>query len=108
MRAWEIYTYQFPEAGPHPAVIVSHPDRVANAPLVNVLICASQRANRAPRVHEVLLNSADGLDWETFCRCDLIWLVEKVRLTARRGVVSRERQRQIVDRINAVMGWRQL
>jgi hypothetical protein len=30
MKAWEIYSYQHPDwPEPHPAVIVSHPDRVA-------------------------------------------------------------------------------
>ena len=28
MKPWDIYTYDFGEAKPHPAVIVSHPDRV--------------------------------------------------------------------------------
>lgn len=46
VKAWDIYTYDFDEAGPHPAVIVSHPDRVDRAPWVNLLICTSQRAAR--------------------------------------------------------------
>jgi mRNA-degrading endonuclease toxin of MazEF toxin-antitoxin module len=106
MKAWEIYTYDFARAGPHPAVIVSHPDRVANADWVNVLICSTQRSARPPKETEVRLNSADGLDWETLCRCDLLWLVEKSKLTSRRGSVSRNRRRQIVDKINAAMGWK--
>ena len=48
MKPWDIYTYAFGEAGPHPAVIVSHPDRVAKAEWVNVLFCTTQRANRPP------------------------------------------------------------
>lgn len=106
MKSWDIYTYDFEGAGPHPAVIVSHPDRVAHAPWVNVLICTTQRANRAPKETEVLLNGADGLDWETLCRCDLLWLVEKSKLTGKRGSVARVRRRQIADKINAAMGWK--
>ena len=106
MKTWDIYTYDFHEAGPHPAVIVSHPDRVAHAPWVNVLICTTQRANRPPKEHEVLLNGADGLDWETLCRCDLLWLVEKEKLSGKRGSVTRVRRRQIIDKINAAMGWK--
>ena len=108
MNAWDIYTYDFPSAGPHPAVILSHPDRVANASHVNVLICSSQRAGRLPKEHEVRLNGADGLEWETLCRCDVIWLAEKTRLISRRGAVSRVRRRQIVNKINASMGWTQV
>jgi hypothetical protein len=35
MKQWEIWTCDFADAGPPPAVVVSHPDRVARAPLVN-------------------------------------------------------------------------
>jgi hypothetical protein len=41
MKPWDIYTYDFGEAGPRPAVIVSHPDRVARAEWVNVLFCTT-------------------------------------------------------------------
>jgi mRNA-degrading endonuclease toxin of MazEF toxin-antitoxin module len=84
MKQWEIWTCDFAEAGPHPAVIVSDPDRVARAPLVNVLIGSSQRATRPARENEVVLNGADGLDWETVVKCDLMYLVEKA-VSARRG-----------------------
>jgi len=58
----------FADVGPHPAVIVSHPDRVARAPLVNVLIGSSQKASRPARENEVVLNGGDGLDWETLVK----------------------------------------
>ncbi len=32
MKPWDIYTFDFPDAGPDPAVIVSHPDRVTKVP----------------------------------------------------------------------------
>lgn len=106
MTAWDIYSYDFEGAGAHPAVIVSHPDRVAKAQWVNVLLCTTQRANRPPKENEVRLNGADGLDWETLSRCDALWLVEKAKLKGKRGTVSRIRRRQIVDKINATMGWK--
>ena len=28
MKQWDIWTCDFADAGPHPAIIVSHPDRV--------------------------------------------------------------------------------
>src|SRR5688572_11381320 len=105
MQAWDICMYDFPGAGPHPAVVISHPDRVAHAEWVNVLICSSHRATRIPRETEVRLNGADGLDWETLCRCDVLWLVEKSKLHQKRGTVSIIRRRQIVHKINAAMGW---
>ena len=49
MKPWDIYTYDFGNAEPHSAVLVSHPDRVAKADWVNALLCTAQRANRAPK-----------------------------------------------------------
>ena len=105
MRQWDIWTCDFADAGPHPVVIVSHPDRVARAPLINVLIGCSQRATREARENEVVLNGADGLDRETLVKCDLMYLVEKERLTRRRGSVGTARRRALVQRINACFGF---
>lgn len=105
MKQWEIWTCDFAEAGPHPAIIVSHPDRVARAPLVNVLIGSSQKASRPARENEILLNGADGLDWEALVKCDLMYLVEKERLHRQRGIVTTVRRRALVQRINACLGF---
>jgi len=73
MKAWEIWSYQpagWPDA--HPAVIVSSPSRVANKPELNVLMCSSQRTTREPTPVEVILDKAEGLNWPTLCKCDLL------------------------------------
>lgn len=106
MKSWDIYTYEFVGAGAHPAVIVSHPDRVARADWVNVLLCTTRRASRPPNENEVRLNGADSLDWETLCRCDALWLVEKSNPKQKRGTLSPIRRRQIVNKINASMCWK--
>jgi mRNA-degrading endonuclease toxin of MazEF toxin-antitoxin module len=105
MKQWEIWTCDFADAGPHPAIIVSHPDRVERAPLINVLICSTQRATRPAREHEVLLNGADGLDWQTLVRCDLMYLMEREEIYGRRGFVTSARRRAIIQRINASFGF---
>ena len=99
MKPWDIYAWEFPGIGAHPAVIISHQDRVSLKPQVCVLLCSSQRANRPPKPHEVLLNSADGLDWETLVKCDMIYAAQKDRLKDKRGVVSPARRRQIAERV---------
>jgi hypothetical protein len=39
MKAWDIFSWQAPGwPEPHPVVIVSHPDRVAQKPDVTVII----------------------------------------------------------------------
>ena len=106
MNAWEIWSYQ-PPGWPtaHPAVIVSSPERVANKPDVNVLMCTSQRASRPPHANESILDEADGLNWPTLCKCDLLHLVQKALPKQRRGVVSDQRRRAIIATINRSNGW---
>jgi len=105
MNAWEIWTFD-PGYGDHPAVVVSAQDRAARRPLVEIILCASQRTSRAPNAGEVLLDSADGLNWETLCKCDLIYAVDKDLLHTQRGLVTSERRREIVRSIVASHGWR--
>lgn len=104
MKQWDIYTWEFPE-GKHPAVIVSHPARISAKAAVNVLLCSSQRARRAAEANELILDEADGLDWPTLCKCDLLYDVPKDQLTQRRGSVTPIRRRQIVERVISAFGW---
>ncbi|MEI9960006.1 MAG: type II toxin-antitoxin system PemK/MazF family toxin [Limisphaerales bacterium] len=104
MKQWDIFTWEFPE-GDHPAIIVSHSVRVAQKPVVNVLLCSSQRAKRLAEVNEIILDEADGLDWPTLCKCDLLYDVPKEELKHKRGSVTPIRRRQIVERIISAFGW---
>lgn len=105
MKQWEIRTYAFPGAGEHPAVIVSHPLRVERKETVEVLLCTTLRAGHNPGPHEVILNGADGLNWSTLCRCDLIYSVPRSHLTELRGNVAPERRRDIIRKIISSHGW---
>jgi len=99
---WDLASFDFPApVGEHPIVIISNPDRAARAKLVNVLYCTTQRQSRPPGPDEVLLDSADGLEWESYCRCDHIFSVETERLKrrAKPAKVTLERRRQISARI---------
>jgi len=85
MKAWEIYSYHHPDwPESHPAVIVSHPDRVALKPEGTVLLCGTQPATRQAKPHEVILDRSDGLDWPTVCKCDLLYTLPKTALRAPR------------------------
>ncbi len=107
MNAWEVYDADL-GWGTHPVVIVSHPARAARKEFVEILDCASQRANRPAREHEVVLDVADGLDGPAFCKCDCIYAVPRQELKRLRGVVALERRRQIVRTMIAVHGWNAL
>ena len=65
MKQWEIFDYHFRHPiGPHPAVILTPDEPLANPDLreVNVLIVTTVRAGYAPTRYDVMLNGADGLD----------------------------------------------
>jgi mRNA-degrading endonuclease toxin of MazEF toxin-antitoxin module len=92
---FEVWDCDFEQKGLHPAVLISHPDRCAGAKWLNVLFCTSQRQSRQPYPFEVMLNTQDGLDWETFCDCSILWSVDATRLKRRRRHVCIERRRAI-------------
>jgi len=69
--------WKFPDADEHPAVILDTEDRVRLKPRVSVILCSTQRALRKPEIHEAILDEADGLDWPTLCKCDLVYAAEK-------------------------------
>ena len=105
MKQWEVWTCAFAGADEHPAVIVSHPVRAERKQVVEVLLCSTQRGGAVPGPHEVVLNTEDGLDGKTVCRCDLIYSVPRDDLRDRRGLVSLERRRDIVRKIIWSHGW---
>jgi mRNA-degrading endonuclease toxin of MazEF toxin-antitoxin module len=104
VKAWEVWKCDLGH-GPHPVVIVSHPLRAANKPIVEVIDCSTQRAARPPDRHEVLLDTADGMDWETLCKCDCIYAVKKTDLSNCRGLVTVDRRRQIIRAILRAHDW---
>jgi hypothetical protein len=91
---FDVWRFDFPDKGEHPVVLISHPDLCARA-VVNVLFCTSQRQSRPPKPFEVLLNGADGMDWETFCDCSVLYAVPATALFGKRGKVTLERRRAI-------------
>ena len=104
MKPWEIWTWNFPEVGDHPAVVLGSDERVKLKPRINVLLCSSQRAARQPEAHEIVLDEADGLNWPTLCKCDLVYGVLKSELTSRRGLVITARRRGIAERLIRSLG----
>ena len=99
MNAWDIYTGDL--YGPHPVVVVSCQPRVDAKPQVVVLKCTSMRPGqeRQAKENETVLDTQDGLDWKTLCRCDLLFTVDKATLRNKRGTVTVERRRDIARKI---------
>ena len=105
MRQWEICLFPFREEQAHPAVIISNDERCLNENVdqVNALICTSIKLSREPKAHEIVLNGADGLDWKTAVRCDVIYLLPKTEFRERRGVVTPRRRVAIARKIAEIL-----
>jgi hypothetical protein len=108
MRQWDIFLFPFPEEQPHPVVIVSPDDRCQNPDLkyVNGLICTSVRLNRPAKLNEVIIDEADGLDWQTAIRCDFLHALPKAGFLHQRGRVSEVRQLQIMRLVTQCLRFR--
>jgi hypothetical protein len=110
VRQWEIYLFPFEEAQLHAAVILSNDERCLNDDLeyVNTLICSSVKLTREAKENEVILNSADGLNWKTAVRCDVIYLLPKAEFQELRGKVTAPRRiaigRKIAETLRLLMG----
>ncbi len=100
---FQVWHYVFEVQGEHPVVLISHPDIAARSSVVNVLYCTSQRQSRLPKPHEVMLDKADGLDWETFCNCGLLYSVPSAGLFGHRGQVTPERRNAIRDKVKDML-----
>jgi hypothetical protein len=104
MRPWDIYTWNFPGAAEHPAVLLGTVERVEQKPMINVLLCSSQKANRPPKATEVVLDRADGLDWATLCKCDFVYSLPASQLSQKRGIVATNRRAEIALRVIRGLG----
>ena len=100
---FEVWDCNFPKMGLHPAVLISHPDRCARAQVLNVLFCTSQRQSRNPYPFEVMLDTEDGLNWETFCDCSILWSIDAPLLITKRGHVTLARRRAIREKVRDML-----
>jgi hypothetical protein len=73
----------------------------ANFDSVNGLLCTTVRPpGRPAKPHEIFLDAADGLDWLTAVRCNIIFHFAKAAAGSRRGLVGTIRRREISRRIH--------
>jgi AraC-like DNA-binding protein len=65
----------------------------------------TRRAARSAKEHEIILDEADGMDWETLMRCDVIYLAPKKELSRYRGAVTLKRRRAAGTKIIRLSGF---
>jgi hypothetical protein len=107
VKQWEIWEFPFPSAAAKHMFVILSPTRLcddASFDSVNGLLCTTVRPPGRPmKSHEVWLDAADGLDWLTSVRCNMIFHFAKGAAGSRRGLVATLRRREITRRINASM-----
>ena len=73
--------------------------------MINGLLCTTLRpVGRALKSHEVRLDAADGMEWDTVVKCSHIHELPKIRATERRGPVTAARQREIARTLRTCLG----
>lgn len=108
MKQWEIRKFPYPSADrPHWFVIVSPQALCANEqhPTVNGLLCTTLRpVGRPVKSHEVRLDPADGMEWDTVVKCSHIHELPKNQAGECLGSVTTVRQREISRTLRACLG----
>ena len=102
MKQWDTCQWTFPH-GSHPAVILSRNAVCELGQGINLLACSSHRATRLPRENEIILDEAGGMDWQTLCKLETIWLAS-VRDLRPRGALSIERRRHLARQLIVIYG----
>jgi mRNA-degrading endonuclease toxin of MazEF toxin-antitoxin module len=108
MKQWEIWKFPYPSADrAHWFVIISQSAWCESEQnqVVNGLLCSTLRPlGRELKTHEVRLDAADGMDWDTVVKCAHVHELPKIRAVECRGPVASARQRKIALTLRACLG----
>lgn len=90
----------------HPAVVLSPPDILADARQgrINVVVGTKRVPADSVKSHQVALNGADGLEFQTLLNCALVYQVRKASILRSAGTVSHARRGAIAVRLRAALG----
>jgi len=108
MKQWEIWKFPYPSAERSHWFVILSPSawcEQVNNPVVNGLLCATLRPlGRELKSHEVRLDLADGMDWDTVVKCSHVHELPKSSAAECRGPVTAPRQRKIAQTLRASLG----
>jgi hypothetical protein len=83
----------------HPALVISADEVCASAPRINVLYGSTRRPGQPVRPHQIVLNSAEGLERATLFSCGHFHQIAPDAITGRFGSVGPVRRREISRKI---------
>lgn len=108
LRQWDTVLVPYPSIeNPHYLVLISPDSLAANDDFRNLngLVCSTIRPpDRPVRSHEVYLDSADGFDHKTACRCHLVIEFAREEVLTKHGRVSSIRQATIRRKLRDIFG----
>ena len=90
----------------HPAVILSGPDILSDRRQLrfNALVGTKRPPAATVLPHQILLDQADGLEFQTLINCAVVYVVRKNAIIRDAGVVSHLRRAEIARRVRASLG----
>lgn len=107
MHQWDVVRLRInpKDRDAHPAVVLSCEEDCQDAAFlrINVLYGSKRPPAAGLEPWQVLLNSADGLDFQTAVDCGVFYLAPKTACAPAIGNVSLERRRAIGRKINEVL-----
>lgn len=107
VRQWDIVRFRIrsQDTELHPGIIVSGEEWCASdyTTNLNVLACSKRPPAAGVKLHQVALNGADGLDYQSTVDCRFFHIIPKTGVFEVIGRVSTERRRAIGRKINEVL-----
>ena len=90
----------------HPAVILSGPDVLSDPRQLrcNALVGTKKLPASSALPHQVLLDQADGLEFQTLVNCAVVYVVRKNAILREAGVVGHARRAELARKVRASLG----
>jgi hypothetical protein len=107
VRQWDIVRFRFraQDRDLHPGIVLSGEEWCASTHTtnLNVLACSKRVPGDPVKPHQVVLNGADGLEFQTTADCRFFHIITKEGVAEIIGRVAVERRRAIGRKINEVL-----
>lgn len=108
LRRWDVVFVRVEpsDATGHPGIILSHDGILDDAKQdrINVLVGTKKQPAQSAGAHQVLLNSAEGLEFLTLVDCSFVFTARKSAILRSAGSVSFHRRQEIQRKVRAFLG----
>ncbi len=106
VQQWDIVRFKIrpQDRDLHPGIVISGPELCANGNIMNINVIACSKKNPAGTVqpYTILLNGADGLEFQTSADCRFFHIIPKEAVSETIGRVATERRRAVSRKVAEV------